>query len=98
MSLRNPFAIHYQNVWEERGRSGALPAWQRVAALAYARHGANLHAPFSPGELAHLLGNASDVAYGGKTMARQNVFRAIRTAVDRGWLAEGSNARCLIVP
>jgi hypothetical protein len=55
--------------------------------MAYARVGANGHASFERGELAELMGKC-----------RQDIDRAIRTAVDKGWLHEASCTECLIPP
>src|SRR5690242_3878184 len=97
MSLQDPFAMHKQNVWLERARSSALPAWQRVACLAFGTHGVNGHANLAPGEIADLLG--TDTRTGEiRPVPRQTVHRAIRTAVARGWLAQGSTTRCLVIP
>ncbi|WP_162259384.1 hypothetical protein [Phycicoccus sp. Soil803] len=98
MSLRQPYAMHRQQVWKERAGSPVLPAWVRVAALAYGGHGLNGHADFSPGEIASVLGMDRKTGEVATPMARQNVHRAIRTAIDYGWLAEGSSATCLVVP
>lgn len=71
-----------------------LPQWLRVALHGWANARPNGHANMSPGEVAELLG--TDVATG--EVKRVNPARAIGAAVERGLLAPGSGARCLIVP
>jgi hypothetical protein len=97
MSFQQPYAMHYQHVWKERSASSA-PAWLRVASLAYSRHGRNGHAMFRPGEIAQVLGGKDAQTGQPSPMARQNVYRAIRTAIDNGWLGEASTSQCLVVP
>jgi len=59
----------------------------KVALLAYGRVEANGHAEFRRGELAEITGKD-----------RRNVSRAIRNAVQKGWLLEGSCTECLLPP
>jgi hypothetical protein len=92
----HPWAKHYQHVWQERSGSPNLPDWLRVAALAYGKHAANGHAWFAPGEVALVLGLIDQET--GELRPNSNASRAIRKAVQYGWLAEGSKTRCLIVP
>lgn len=92
MSVANPWARHYQSAWEERAARRNLPNWLRVAALAYGGHAANGHALFKPGDLAIALGEP------GRPMDKHNVQRAIKTAVDNGWLSGLSGSTCLVVP
>ena len=93
---QNPWAKHRQHVWEERAGDPALPDWVRVAALAYGKHSANGHANFGPGQVALVLGVVDRAT--GELRPNQNVSRAIGTAIRYGWLAQGSKARCLVVP
>jgi hypothetical protein len=59
----------------------------RIALLAYGRVEANGHAEFRRGELAEITGKD-----------RRNVSRAIRNAIEKGWLLEGSCTECLLPP
>jgi hypothetical protein len=92
MSRQNPFGIHRQSVWHERSANPRLPDWIRIAALAFGSHKANGHAPFKSGELAVYLGLP------GQPLKPSEVSNAIRLAKTSGWIAEESNARCLVVP
>jgi hypothetical protein len=97
--VQHPWARHFQGPWEERAAKRSVPAYLRVAFLAYARHHANGHAIFQPGEIGLLLGRPtpSEVELV-KPMDKHNVQRAIRVAVAEEWLAVGSGSTCLIVP
>lgn len=88
--------MHRQRVWEERAADPQLPDWLRATAIAYGKHRANGHANFSRGALRHVLAtvNRDTGEYG----ENENVSRAIATAVRYGFLARGSNTRCLVVP
>ena len=92
MTVINKWAMHFQSVWAERAANRLYPLWQRVAFLAYARHKANGHSTFQRGELSRLLGD------GLKRVDTNNLQRAIRTAVNKGWLDRSSGAECLVVP
>src|ERR687889_983678 len=98
MSRHNPWAKHYQSTWHERSGDPRLPAWLRVAALAYGAHAANGHAMFKPGQVGLVLGAVDHETGEVKPLHKGSVQRAIRTAVEYGWLAPGSGARCLVVP
>lgn len=98
MAEVHAWARHYQSVWQERAANPDLPAWLRVVSLAYGSHKANGHAQFGAGDLAVALGSVDMETGELVEMPRQNVHRTIQTAVRYGWLAEGSTARCLIVP
>ncbi len=90
--------MHEQWGWSERAANSHLPYWLRVAALCYGHHRANGHAVFGPGDIRAALAR---IAPGTGEVTRPDpslVTRAIRTAVGHGWLAKGSNARCLIAP
>lgn len=93
MSVVNPWARHYQAVWRERAGNPRIPYALRVAFLALGNHKANGHALFGRGEVADALMTPPN-----HRPDRRSVHRAIRQAIDWGYLAEGSTARCLIVP
>lgn len=96
MSRTNPFSMHRQSVWAERAGDPQFPDWLRVAAIAYGKHRANGHANFSRGALRVVLSTVNRET--GEIHDNENVSRAIATAVRYGFLAKGSNARCLVVP
>ena len=98
MSVRNPWGRHYQSVWHERSGDPRLPHWLRVAALAYGSHRANGHAQFKAGQVGLVLGTVDAASGEVRPLDKGSVQRAIRTAVDYGWLAAGSGTRCLVVP
>lgn len=98
MSRGNPFAMHFQLVWQERAGDRRLVLWLRVAALAYGMHRANGHACFGPGQIALSLTTVDPDTGEVYQPTRQQIYRAIGTAVDYGWLASTSSARCLVVP
>lgn len=97
MSYQNPFAFHYQGVWLERSADPSLTAWLRVAALAFGSHKKNGHATFGSGELATLLAKPGPDGVP-KPLSASGVANAIRVAKRQGWIAQESNARCLVVP
>ena len=97
MSITNPFALHRQGVWLERAADETLPNWVRLAALAFARHRGNGHANFCAGEIAKLLA-ASTPSGDRKPMSHQAVSNTIARAKSKGWIADESTARCLVVP
>ncbi|EWT04651.1 hypothetical protein N864_10855 [Intrasporangium chromatireducens Q5-1] len=97
MSL-NPWAKHFQLVWENRAGDPRLPLWLRVVSLAYGKHRANGHAPFDPGQVALVLSTVDPDTGELITPKRQNVHRAIKAAVDYGFILDGSSSRCLVVP
>jgi hypothetical protein len=96
MSTRNSWTRHYQSVWEERAGDWRAPRWLRVACLAYGLHRANGHATLGAGMLALTL--ASPDPKTGEMVPDKNPGRAVELAVRYGWLAPGSNVRCLVVP
>ena len=75
-----------------------LPLWLRVASLANGLHQADGQAHFQPGELASRMATWNQDASVLHAPSRQNVSRAIATAVEYGFLAEGSKTTCLRVP
>lgn len=91
-----PWARHYQEEWHRRAGDDRLPYWLRVAALAYGSHTDNGHARFKRGELALILGSVNRES--GEINAYAHVARAIRDAVDYGWLEPESFWGCLVVP
>lgn len=88
--------MHDQILWRERADDVRLPLWLRVSALAYGRHRGNGHATFEPGSIKRVLA-VSDKATG-ELRPNPNIDRAIRTAVEYGWLGPKSCTRCLVVP
>lgn len=86
----NGWASHYQHGWALKAVDDRwnVPLWQRVSFLAYARHEANGHAPFEPGEIGKILGRNDP----------SNLSNAIREAVRLDWLDVSSCAQCLVVP
>lgn len=98
MSVAPPWTKHAQIVWENRGADTRLPLWMRVACLAYGNHEANLHACYKRGDLQMILGTPATDTSPSRKALRQHVHSAIQTAVEYGWLASGSCARCLVVP
>lgn len=98
MSRENPWAKHRQSFWQEKAGSPNLPLWGRVYCLAYGVHRRNGHAPFKTGEIAFAT-RVVDVSTGEiKEATRQQINRAIATAVEYGFLHKDSCARCLVVP
>lgn len=76
-----------QHIWRERAQNHDLPLWLRVACYAEAGavHG---HRALTPEQLHQALD---------PTMDKAMISRAIRTAVDYGWLHPASSARCLVL-
>lgn len=88
MSVVAPWVKLSQEGCQDRALALNQPLWLRVALLAYGRVGANGCAPFPHRqELATLVGKY-----------RQDVDRAIRTAVKYGFLDKSSSAECLRPP
>jgi hypothetical protein len=98
VSVRNPWGRHYQRVWHERAGDPRLPYWLRVAALAYGSHRANGHALFKPGQVSLVLGSVDAATGEVRRLDKGSTQRAIRSAIEYGWLSERSSARCLVVP
>jgi hypothetical protein len=97
VSVQNPYAMHYQSVWGERAADPSLPLWIRLASLAFASHRANGHANFDLRELSLILGKpGEDGAW--EYVDKSAISRAIAAAKKAGWIAEESNAKCLVVP
>jgi hypothetical protein len=89
--------MHYQSVWLERSMDSSLPYWLRVSGLAYGRHNANGHALFGPGEIGKLLAKPG-LKGEAKPLSDSGVANAIKLAKRKGWIAQESMARCLVVP
>lgn len=89
---------HYQESWHERSGDRRLPRWLRVTALAYGSHDNNGHAQFKRGDIALILGSVDGTTGEIIPLSRQRVYECIQLAIELDFLAEGSNARCLIVP
>ncbi|GAA4297633.1 hypothetical protein [Mycobacterium paraffinicum] len=98
MAVFNPWTRHYQAAWENRAANHNLPMWARLVCYAYGRHEANGHAVFQRGQLTVLLGKPPEGDKPFRRAPRQTVHDAINTAVQHGWLAEGSCMECLVVP
>jgi hypothetical protein len=97
VNVANPWSGHYQSVWLERAKDPDLPDWLRVASLAFAKHQLNGHANFATGQLRKLLTSPGPDGKP-KPISHSAVSNAIRTAKKRGFIAENSSARCLVVP
>lgn len=89
---------HQHGAWQERAGDPRLPHWLRVTALAYGSHRANGHAMFARGQVALVLADVNTDTGEVTPRDRRLIHRDIAKAVEYGWLAEGSTARCLIVP
>lgn len=87
------FSGHRNEHWNDKAINPRHPLALRVyfAALGHRRVGG--HAPFTSGELGELL-----VSVEGVIPDRRRVAEAVRQCVQWGYLAEGSNALCLVVP
>lgn len=96
MITEQPWIGQYQLEWQYRSADPRLPKWFRIVALAFGNHAANGHAPQPEGAIADMLGAFDPET--GVIMPDKNVARSIKAAVTLGFLAEGSSARCLIVP
>lgn len=94
---RPPFSMQDQGAWEERAGDTRLPSWLRVASLAFGMHRANGHANFSPGQISLILGSVDRDGVP-CPLDKGSTQRAIRKAVEYGWLSPESGSRCLVVP
>jgi len=86
------WAAHAQDHWLVMAGRPNFPDYLRVVFVAYGRHHANGHALLDRGELAYFL-----VRQDGTLPDRRIVWRAVREAVDLGFLVAGSQLLCLIV-
>ena len=88
-----------QTGWLAIAQDHNVPAWFRVHALARAfRPYDGAEVTFEPGEMCSLLHTVNRSTGGQKPMARQNLSRAVRQAIDLGYLLSGSSARVLLIP
>jgi hypothetical protein len=92
------YAFHSQQYWLDRALSGSAPLWLSVAFLGYAWHTANGHATFPKGEIGRLLGVDADSGELDDPKPSNRISEAIGRAVEEGFLAAGSGARCLVMP
>ncbi len=72
------------------------PDWQRVAFAAWARVTRQGIATFAPGELAEAAAKLDPVT--GELVPLSNARRALRDAIQHGWLAAGSDTETVQVP
>lgn len=93
---RDHFSMHSRQVWRDRSQDQSCDAWLRAASVAYGQHRENGHCPLYPGELARLLSTPDKRT--GELLPNKNPTRAVKQAVQKGWLAPGSGTLCLIVP
>lgn len=87
------FSAHRNSHWLDKAINPHHPLALRVYFVALGRRKVGGHAPLDQGELAELL-----VKPGAEIPDRRRVSEAIRQCVHWGYLAEGSNALCLVVP
>lgn len=87
------FSGHRNKHWLDKAINPEHPPALRVYFVALGRRRVGGHAPLRGGELAELLIDGD-----GTIPDRRRVAKAIRQCVQYGYLAEGSNALCLIVP
>lgn len=87
------FSAHRNSHWLDKAINPHHPLALRVYFVALGRRKVGGHAPLDPGELAELL-----VSPGADIPDRRRVSEAIRQCTHWGYLAEGSNALCLVVP
>lgn len=80
-----------RTTWEKRCKDTRLPLWLRVVAYAEAHHDESGHAPLYPEQLRTAIDS------GDRTIPAQEVSRAIRWAIRRGFLDPSSSARCLVL-
>jgi hypothetical protein len=90
MTREHPGGKHFFSYWQEHADNEDLPLWLRLAALAYCSHRKNGHATF------FLNGESTLPKQLGKT--KRHIHNEIKNAVACGFLAEGSNSCCLIIP
>lgn len=73
-------------MWERLSKDVKLPKWQRAAMYCWAHCDRSNHCPMPKNKLQQFLACSNT----------RETNRVIATAVGRGWLAEGSNDRCLV--
>lgn len=96
MSDDAPWLKAFQTHWETQAYNLDLPDWHRVWCFATARAEPNLHAEFTTGQLAKLMGKVTDSEF--SAMSGPRLSNVIAQAVERKLLDETSNARCLVLP
>lgn len=87
------FSAHRDKHWLDKAINPRHPLALRVYFVALGRRKVGGHAPLDTGELGELL-----VSPGAKIPDRRRIAEAIATCVHWGYLGEGSNALCLVVP
>jgi len=87
------FSAHRDKHWLDKAINPRHPLPLRVYFVALGRRKVGGHAPLPAGELGELL-----VSPGGQIPNRRRIAEAIKMCVDWGYLGEGSNALCLVVP
>lgn len=87
------FSAHRDTHWLEKAVNPRHPLSLRVYFVALGRRRVGGHAPLDPGELAELL-----VSTDAELPDRRRIAAAIKQCVAWGYLDEGSNALCLVVP
>ncbi|BBX87848.1 hypothetical protein [Mycolicibacterium aubagnense] len=95
MHRDDPAGIHFFSFWAARAKDGKNPRWLRITSLAYSSHRKNGHATFC------LKGESTLCEALGLENTRNNTLslqKEIRSSIARGFLAPGSNIRCLVLP
>ena len=77
-----------RKLFERLSKGDKTPKWQMAALHCWANMDRRGHCPMPAGELSRFLGQKSHA----------ETRRIVQEAVDRGWLAHGSNDRCMIAP
>lgn len=95
-SIPTPWLATSQSGWERYIGDETIPNWFRLWIVAKARCNANLHAQFSPGELANLMGKSVDGDW--KPMSSNQLSNVIKDCRERGLLHRRSGQRCLSLP
>lgn len=93
-----PWTAHYMDVWQSRSGDPRLPMWLRIASLAYGGMERNGHCPLAPGDIEVVLATVDPETGAVYEPRPDNVNRAIKTAIEYGFIGEGSHRQCLIVP
>lgn len=86
------WSAHAQDHWLEFAGNPHFPDYLRVTFVAYGRHAANGHAKLEREELARFL-----VRTNGVIPDHRSVWSSVQKAIRLGYLAEDSNALCLVV-
>ena len=78
-------------LWMKRlSKDPKLHAWQRIAMYGWGSMRKDGHCPLADGEIGRIVDNPR--------IRNDKAKEQIDIAVCRGWLADGSNRRCLIMP